>query len=58
MVGIPIVLTQQLVQNLGDIRLANDTTVQQRVAQLRALGEMTVRIGSRALEKRLGGLRR
>jgi hypothetical protein len=55
MVGVPIVLTQQLLQNIGDVKVVNDTTVAQRVNQLRMLGEMTVRLGSREISKRLGG---
>ena len=55
MVGVPIVLTQQLLQNIGDVKVGNDTTVAQRVNQLRMLGEMTVRLGSREVSKRLGG---
>ncbi|MEY3133246.1 MAG: hypothetical protein RLZ29_1583 [Actinomycetota bacterium] len=55
MVGVPIVLTQQLLQNIGDVKVGNDTTVAQRVNQLRMLGEMTVRLGSREISKRLGG---
>jgi hypothetical protein len=58
LVGVPIVLSQQLVQNLGDIKLPDDTTVHQKVAQLRMLGEMTVRIGERAVRHRIDGLRR
>jgi len=55
MVGVPIVLTQQLLQNIGDVKVGNDTTVAQRVNQLRMLGELTVRLGSREISKRLGG---
>ena len=55
MVGVPIVLTQQVLQNIGDVKVGNDTTVAQRVNQLRMLGEMTVRLGSREISKRLGG---
>jgi hypothetical protein len=55
MVGVPIVLTQQLLQNIGDVKVGNDTTVAQRVNQLRMLGEMTVRLGSREISKRVGG---
>ena len=55
MVGVPIVLTQQLLQNIGDVKVGNDTTVAQRVNQLRMLGEMTMRLGSREISKRLGG---
>lgn len=55
MVGVPIVLTQQLLQNIGDVRISRDTTVAQRVTQLRTLGEMAVRLGSREISKRLGG---
>jgi len=55
LVGVPIVVTQQIIQNIGDVHLNRETTVAQRVTQLRALGEMTVRMGSRAVGKRLGG---
>jgi hypothetical protein len=55
LVGVPIVLTQQLLQNIGDIHINRDTTVAQRLAQLRTLGEMAVRIGSREAGKRFGG---
>ena len=55
MVGVPIVLTQQVLQNIGDVKVGNDTTVAQRVNQLRMLGEMTMRLGSREISKRLGG---
>jgi hypothetical protein len=55
LVGVPIVLTQQLLQNLGDVKVDSTTTVAQRVNQLRMLGEMTVRLGSRELSKRFGG---
>jgi len=54
-VGVPIVVTQQIIQNIGDVKLKGDSTVAQRVAQLRTLGEMVVRMGSRELGKRLGG---
>lgn len=53
LVGIPIVLGQQVVQNIGDVRLGNDTTVAQRLAQLRALGEMVVRLGVRQARSRI-----
>jgi hypothetical protein len=55
LVGVPIVLTQQLLQNIGDVKVDSTTTVAQRVNQLRMLGEMTVRLGSRELSKRFGG---
>ena len=58
LIGVPIVLSQQLVQNIGDFKLGNGTTVEQRVAQLRSLGEMTVRFGTRELSKRIGGFRK
>lgn len=58
LVGVPIVLSQQLIQNIGDIRLGGNITVEQRVAQLRSLGEMTVRFGTRELSKRIGGFRK
>jgi hypothetical protein len=54
---VPIVLSQQLVQNIGDIKLGGEVTVGQRIAQLRSLGEMTVRFGTRELGKRFGGFR-
>lgn len=57
LVGVPIVITQQLLQNIGDIHLNRDTTVAQRLAQLRTLGEMAVRLGSREVGKRFGGRR-
>ena len=57
LVGVPIVLSQQLVQNIGDIKLGGEVTVGQRIAQLRSLGEMTVRFGTRELGKRFGGFR-
>jgi hypothetical protein len=57
LVGIPIVVAQQAIQNVGDLRVGGDTTLAQRVAQLRALGEMTVRLGAREAGKRLGGRR-
>ena len=57
LVGIPIVVTQQVIQNVGDLKVGGDTTVAQRVAQLRALGEMMVRLGAREAAKRLGGCR-
>jgi hypothetical protein len=56
-VGVPIVITQQIVQRVGDIGVGRDTTLAQRVAQLRTLGEMTVRLGTRELGKRFGGRR-
>lgn len=58
LVGVPIVLSQQLIQNIGDIKLGGNITVEQRVAQLRSLGEMTVRFGTRELSKRIGGFRK
>lgn len=57
MVGVPIVVTQQIIQNIGDVRLGKDVTVAQRISQLRTLGEMVVRMGSRELGKRIGGRR-
>ena len=57
LVGVPIVITQQLLQNIGDIHVNRDTTVAQRLAQLRTLGEMVVRLGSREVGKRFGGRR-
>jgi uncharacterized protein YciW len=57
LVGVPIVITQQIVQRVGDIGVGRDTTLAQRVAQLRTLGEMTVRLGTRELGKRFGGRR-
>ncbi len=58
LVGVPIVLTQQVLQNLGDISVGENTTLAQRLNQLRMLGEMTVRFGSRELGKRIGGQRK
>lgn len=58
LVGVPIVLTQQVLQNIGDIHVGGDVTVAQRLTQLRALGEMTVRIGSREVSKRIGDIRK
>ncbi|MEY3615710.1 MAG: hypothetical protein RLZZ518_711 [Actinomycetota bacterium] len=58
LVGVPIVITQQVLQNIGDVHVGNNTTVAQRVTQLRTLGEMAVRMGSQALAKRIGGQRR
>lgn len=58
LVGVPIVLTQQVLQNLGDIGVGENTTLAQRLNQLRMLGEMTVRFGSRELGKRIGGQRK
>lgn len=55
LVGIPIVVTQQVVQNLGDVRLNGETTVAERVSQLRNLGEMVVKVGVRQLRARLDG---
>ena len=57
LVGVPIVITQQIVQRVGDIGIGRDTTLAQRMAQLRTLGEMTVRFGTRELGKRFGGRR-
>ena len=57
LVGIPIVVTQQAIQNVGDLKIGGDTTLAQRVAQLRALGEMMVRLGAREAGKRFGGRR-
>jgi hypothetical protein len=57
MIGVPIVVAQQIVQNVADLRIGRDTTVAARVNQLRMLGEMTVRLGSRELARRLGGRR-
>ena len=58
LIGVPIVLSQQLMQNIGDIKVSNDVTLEQRIAQLRNLGEMTVRFGTRQLGKRFGGVRK
>ena len=55
LVGVPIVITQHIVQRVGDIGVGRDTTLAQRVAQLRTLGEMTMRLGARELGKRFGG---
>jgi len=55
LVGVPIVVTQQIIQNIGDVHLNRETTVAQRVTQLRALGQMAVRMGSREVGKRFGG---
>ena len=55
LVGVPIVVTQQIIQNIGDVQLNRETTVAQRVSQLRALGQMAVRMGSREVGKRFGG---
>lgn len=52
LVGIPIVVTQQVVQNVGDVRLNDETTVAQRVSQLRNLGEMVVKVGVRQARAR------
>ena len=51
----PIVLAQQVLQNIGDVSVGNNVTVAQRVNQLRALGEMTVRFGTREISKRISG---
>ena len=45
LVGVPIVLAQQVLQNIGDVSVGNNVTVSQRLNQLRALGEMTLQIG-------------
>ncbi len=58
LVGVPIVLTQQVLQNLGDIGVGENSTLAQRLSQQRMLGEMTVRFGSRELGKRIGGQRK
>ena len=55
LVGVPIVLAQQVLQNIGDVSVGNNVTVAQRVNQLRALGEMTVRFGTREFSKRISG---
>ena len=55
LVGVPIVLAQQVLQNIGDVSVGNNVTVAQRVNQLRALGEMTVRFGTREISKRISG---
>ena len=57
LVGIPIVVTQQVIQNVGDLKVGGNATVAQRVGQLRTLGEMMVRLGAREAAKRLGGRR-
>lgn len=57
LVGVPIVVTQQMLQNLGDVTVGNNVTVAQRLSQLRALGEMTVRFGTREISKRISGNR-
>ncbi len=54
LVGVPIVLAQQIAQNVGDIKLDSNTTLEQRLGQLRNLGEMTVRFGSRGVRQRFG----
>ena len=58
LVGVPIVLAQQVMQNLGDISVGGNVTVVQRLSQLRALGEMTVRFGTREISKRISGNQR
>jgi hypothetical protein len=58
LVGVPIVLAQQVIQNLGDVTVGNNVTLVQRLAQLRALGEMTVRFGTREISKRISGNQR
>lgn len=55
LVGVPIVITQQIVQRLGDIGVGHDTTLAQRLAKLRSLGELTLRLGTREVGKRLAG---
>ena len=52
LVGVPIVLAQQVLQNIGDVSVGNNVTVAQRLNQLRALGEMTLRFGTREISKR------
>jgi hypothetical protein len=54
MVGMPIVIAQQTIQNIGDATFGSDVTVAQRVVQLRSLGEMVVRMGGREISRRLG----
>lgn len=54
LIGVPIVITQQVLQNIGDVHVGGNTTVAQRLTQLRLLGEMAVRIGSREVGKRIG----
>jgi hypothetical protein len=56
--GVPIVFAQQVMQNLGDISVGSNVTVVQRLSQLRALGEMTVRFGTREISKRISGNQR
>jgi hypothetical protein len=58
LVGVPIVLAQQVIQNLGDVTVGNNVTLVQRLTQLRALGEMTVRFGTREISKRISGNQR
>ena len=58
LVGVPIVLAQQVLQNIGDVSVGDNVTVAQRLNQLRALGEMTVRFGSREISKRISGKHR
>jgi len=58
MVGVPIVIAQQTIQNIGDVKLGSDVTVAQRVAQLRSLGELAVRLGGREIGRRLGNRKR
>lgn len=55
LVGVPIVLAQQVLQNIGDVSMGNNVTVAQRLNQLRALGEMTLRFGTREISKRFSG---
>jgi len=57
MIGVPIVVAQQILQNVGDLRIGSDTKVASRVNQWRMLGEMTVRLGSREIARRFGGRR-
>ena len=58
LVGVPIVLAQQVLQNIGDVSVGNNVTVAQRLNQLRTLGEMTVRFGTREISKRISGNQR
>jgi len=58
LVGVPIVLAQQVLQNIGDVSVGNNVTVAQRLNQLRALGEMTVRFTAREISKRFSGNQR
>ncbi|MEY3575190.1 MAG: hypothetical protein EBU98_07530 [Actinobacteria bacterium] len=54
LIGLPIVVSQQIVQRIGDIGVGRDATLAQRLSQLRTLGEMTVRLGTREVGKRFG----